>query len=340
MQRWAVRPRDLHRAMLDINPQIVHFSGHGAGEKGLIFEDEVGQPKFLSGSALAGLFELFSDQLECVVLNGCYSLEQAQFIAQTIPYVVGMEKEIGDKAAISFSVGFYDAIGAGRTIDFAYKLGCSAIQLEGVPEHLTPVLTRNVKPDSEETKEFTQPISDLTVQALKAGSNITIQEFVANQATLAQQLPFFAQQIGLDSPRRDYGKSQYEAYSSTWKSLQALRLAGDDLWEGATDDNLVNFANQLRVVMQIVYEGELYFEEKDLDHLTKVLNALSSFYLGKERLIEIRSKKQIQKLISHFGEEFVESKIATYINKNHQYKLEYEGILEAIRKSFREKLSS
>jgi len=42
MQRWAVRPRDIHRAMLDTNPQIVHFSGHGAGEKGLIFEDEAG----------------------------------------------------------------------------------------------------------------------------------------------------------------------------------------------------------------------------------------------------------------------------------------------------------
>jgi hypothetical protein len=35
--RWAVRPRDIHRAMLDIKPQIVHFSGHGAGSSGLVF---------------------------------------------------------------------------------------------------------------------------------------------------------------------------------------------------------------------------------------------------------------------------------------------------------------
>lgn len=141
-QRWAVRPRDIQRAMLDVEPQIVHFSGHGAGEQGLVFEDESGKAKLVNGEALAGLFELFSDQIKCVVLNGCYSEVQAKAIAQHIPYVIGMNKEIGDKAAISFAVGFYDALGAGRSIEFAYKLGCNAIRLEGIPEYLTPVLLR------------------------------------------------------------------------------------------------------------------------------------------------------------------------------------------------------
>ncbi|MGB3788254.1 MAG: hypothetical protein WA949_09595 [Phormidesmis sp.] len=31
-QRWAVRTRDLQRALLDCRPQIVHFSGHGVGQ--------------------------------------------------------------------------------------------------------------------------------------------------------------------------------------------------------------------------------------------------------------------------------------------------------------------
>ncbi len=56
-----------------------------------------------------------------------------------IPYVIGMNKEIGDKAAIKFATGFYSAIGAGESVDFAYKLGCSVIQLDEIPEHLTPV---------------------------------------------------------------------------------------------------------------------------------------------------------------------------------------------------------
>ncbi|MEH1825792.1 MAG: CHAT domain-containing protein [Nostoc sp.] len=146
---FAVRPRDIQRAMLDINPSIVHFSGHGTGEEGLVFEDEVGRAKLVDGEALAGLFELFAEQVECVVLNGCYSEVQAEAIAQHINYVIGMKQAIGDKAAIEFAVGFYDALGAGRTVEFAHKLGCVAIRLAGVPEQLTPVLKK--KPNIEKT---------------------------------------------------------------------------------------------------------------------------------------------------------------------------------------------
>ena len=139
-QRSAVRPRDIQRAMLDLNPQIIHFSGHGEGEAGLVFEDEIGNSKLVDRDALAALFELFADRLNCVVLNGCYSEVQAQAISQHIPYVIGMNNAIGDKAAIDFAVGFYDALGAGRDVEFAFKLGCAAIRMEGIAEHLTPVL--------------------------------------------------------------------------------------------------------------------------------------------------------------------------------------------------------
>ncbi|WP_339381330.1 CHAT domain-containing protein [Brasilonema sp. UFV-L1] len=80
-QKWAVRARDIQQAMLAIEPQIVHFSGHGTGDEGLVFEDETGSVKIVDGEALAGLFELFADQVECVVLNGCYSQVQAEAIA-------------------------------------------------------------------------------------------------------------------------------------------------------------------------------------------------------------------------------------------------------------------
>lgn len=151
-QRLAVRPRDIQRAMLDVGPQIIHFSGHGEGEQGLVFEDEIGNAKLVDGAALAGLFELFADQINCVVLNGCYSDVQAKAIAQYIPYVIGMNQAIGDRAAIAFAVGFYDALGAGRPIEFAYKLGCAAIRLEGIAENLTPVLLKQ------------EPTGDATVQ--------------------------------------------------------------------------------------------------------------------------------------------------------------------------------
>lgn len=136
----AVRYRDIHRAIIDFEPQIVHFSGHGAQEKGLVFEDETGKEKLVDAEALAGLFELFAEHVKCVLLNACFSEIQAKAIAQHIDYVIGMSKEIGDKAAIEFAVGFYDALGAGKSVEFAHKLGCTVIRVAGIPESLTPKL--------------------------------------------------------------------------------------------------------------------------------------------------------------------------------------------------------
>jgi len=39
-------------------------------------------------------------------------------------------REVPDAAAIAFSIGFYDGIGAGERVETAYKLGCSAIETD------------------------------------------------------------------------------------------------------------------------------------------------------------------------------------------------------------------
>jgi Leucine-rich repeat (LRR) protein/GTPase SAR1 family protein len=138
----AVRPRDIQQAMLDFKPQIIHFSGHGANEDGLVFEDIDGQFKLIGGEDLADLFDLFSDRIECVVLNACYSETQAEAIRQKIQYVIGMNQAIQDRSAIEFAVGFYAAIGAGESYEFAFKLGCNAIRLAGIKEYTTPQLLK------------------------------------------------------------------------------------------------------------------------------------------------------------------------------------------------------
>ncbi|MEA5582892.1 pentapeptide repeat-containing protein [Nodularia harveyana UHCC-0300] len=141
-QRWAVRVQDVYQALLDFKPQIVHFSGHGSEDDGLALENKAGNLKLVDTEALAKLFELFSTTIECIVLNACYSEVQASAIAKYIPYVIGMNQAIGDKAAVKFATGFYNALGAGESVEFAYKLGCNVIQLDGIPEHLTPVLIK------------------------------------------------------------------------------------------------------------------------------------------------------------------------------------------------------
>lgn len=142
LPQLSARPVDISQALLDTQPRIVHFAGHGTPTGALCFENQVGETQLIQPEALASLFEQFTNQVSCVVLNACHSETQANAIAKQINYVIGMSQTIGDLAAIAFSVGFYQALGAGRSIEDAYKLGCVQIRLQGIPEHLTPVLIR------------------------------------------------------------------------------------------------------------------------------------------------------------------------------------------------------
>ena len=106
-QRYSVRVGDITQSIFDLEPEIIHFSGHGTEKGELWFENELGKIQPVEADALAAMFELFATQVNCVVLNACYSEIQAQAIAEHIPFVIGMNDEIGDEAAINFAVGFW-----------------------------------------------------------------------------------------------------------------------------------------------------------------------------------------------------------------------------------------
>ncbi len=127
--KWAVDAESLRRAMLKEQPDIVHFSGHGAGEAGLVLSSHDDHPKPATADALSGLFEIFND-VKCVLLNACFAEVQAKAIVQHIDYVIGMKRAVRDSAAIAFATGFYDGLGYGLDIEDAFKLGCNAIQFE------------------------------------------------------------------------------------------------------------------------------------------------------------------------------------------------------------------
>lgn len=140
LPQLSVRPVDISHALLDVQPHIVHFSGHGTSDGALCFESRIGETHLVQADVLADLFLQFANQVHCVILNACYSEIQANAIAKHINYVIGMSQAIADNAAIAFSIGFYQALGAGRPIEDAYKLGIIQIRLQGISEHLMPVL--------------------------------------------------------------------------------------------------------------------------------------------------------------------------------------------------------
>jgi tetratricopeptide (TPR) repeat protein len=117
--------RDLQQALIYKNPYIVHFSGHG-NETGLLFEED-GRVSLATGDFLAGIFEHHAEEVECVVLNACFSEKQALAIAQHINYVIGTRHNILDRSAISFSEFFYGAVFTGRNIYKAFGIGRASL---------------------------------------------------------------------------------------------------------------------------------------------------------------------------------------------------------------------
>lgn len=138
-QHFAARVDDLQARLLDERPHIVHFSGYGDAE-GLVLQDAAGRSFLVSGSALRKLFSILKDEIRVVVLNACFSKQQAAGIAETIDCVIGMAAAIDDVAAITFSASFYRALAYGRSVREAFELGQNAIELGGSAGHDVPVL--------------------------------------------------------------------------------------------------------------------------------------------------------------------------------------------------------
>jgi hypothetical protein len=142
LPQLSVRSDDILKALYKSKPNIVHFSGHGTSTGALCIENEAGEIHTVEPDALAALFKHFSGQVNCVLLNACYSEIQAEAISKYIEYVIGMNQEIYDEAAIAFAKGFYLALGEGTSIEDAYHCGCLEIQLQNILGHITPVLKK------------------------------------------------------------------------------------------------------------------------------------------------------------------------------------------------------
>jgi predicted MPP superfamily phosphohydrolase len=125
----GIRATELPFELMTDPPDILHFSGHGSSTGELYFVDgPAGNAHPVPGATLAKLFQQFRDRIKCVVLNACWSTVQAKAIVQSIPCVVGLSRDISDRAAIAFAAGFYEALAFGKTVKEAFDLG--VIQLE------------------------------------------------------------------------------------------------------------------------------------------------------------------------------------------------------------------
>lgn len=126
--QFAVTVSELLRAM-NSNPTIVHFAGHGYSD-GIVITTESNQTQPMSLRALRRLFQPRAGLTELVILNACYSAEQAKEISQFGMFVIGNNNPISDPAAISFSDGFYNGLGEGKDLPDAFNDAMITIETE------------------------------------------------------------------------------------------------------------------------------------------------------------------------------------------------------------------
>jgi esterase/lipase superfamily enzyme len=134
----AVQVTEISKYLLQYQPRILHFSGHGSPTGDMIFQNPQGNPQLVSPEALAELLKVLQRRIECVVLNACFSLEKADALADIVSCVVGMNKEIGDESALTFTAGFYRGLGFGQGYYQAFQIGCNEIKLLNLPDTTVP----------------------------------------------------------------------------------------------------------------------------------------------------------------------------------------------------------
>lgn len=137
---WASRPRDLLQALNEHNPTIVHFSGHGDNQGNLVFQGDHGETKLVSLEAISATLATFSESVDLVFFNACFSEYQASIITGHIKAAIGMSDAVEDDVARIFAAQFYASLGFGKSLQAAFDQARSLLLLENVGQENLPVL--------------------------------------------------------------------------------------------------------------------------------------------------------------------------------------------------------
>ncbi len=138
--RWAVRPLDILQAINELNPDVVHFSGHGAATGDLVLENADGTAKIVTKEAITQTIMTSSEKIHLLFFNACFSFEQAQSVTKYVDAAMGMTTSIGDKAAVAFAAQFYSSLGFGFPVQKAFEQAKGVLMLESPAEQDTPAL--------------------------------------------------------------------------------------------------------------------------------------------------------------------------------------------------------
>ncbi len=161
--KWAVSVDELMRHLNELQPAILHFSGHGstgaAGSSpshgnphrdialprgaGILLQEEDRSCQYVSERALAKIIASAAPSTRIVVLNACYSATVAESLCDVVGCVVGMNGKTGDAAARTFAVAFYRALGNRHSVGNAIAQAAATFAAKQLPDDLPVCKTRD-----------------------------------------------------------------------------------------------------------------------------------------------------------------------------------------------------
>lgn len=120
--RPAVDLDELQRALHELDPHILHFSGHSE-VGGLWLRNADGASVFVSAAKLKQIIRTTAKRLRLIVLCSCRSAPQAELLKALVDCTVGTTADVLDEAAIAFSRRFYEALTHGSSVQLAFDQG-------------------------------------------------------------------------------------------------------------------------------------------------------------------------------------------------------------------------
>ena len=118
----------------------MHFSGHGADNGDLAFEDDGGYTKFISKEQMAVALATAADHIRLLVFNACFSEVQAKAVAGVVGAAIGMKEPVDDTAAVIFASQLYSSIGFGLSLEQSFSQAKMRLSMDGYPDSENPQL--------------------------------------------------------------------------------------------------------------------------------------------------------------------------------------------------------
>lgn len=141
-------PTNLLVEIDDYRPDIVHFISHGNQDAEIVLVNNEGKSKPVPHEALKKLFQ--AKMVRMVLMNACYSVEQATVIRNVVDCVIGMNAPISNPAATVFAAEFYRNIGKGDSVLAAFKDAQRALDLDDDPDKIVPEIKYRKNVDGDE----------------------------------------------------------------------------------------------------------------------------------------------------------------------------------------------